>query len=223
MVAKGACRARSPWRGLLQPFKPLLLSWRGNGDLLTLVDVEIDNATGESSDSSGGKYYLAGFYCNELLMRLLHRHDPHPRLFAEYQALLPALMVAYGKGDESRVQCLLRRFELQLLQELGYQPLLLSAADSGEPVADGQEYRYVPEQGPFPVHSGMQGVAVCGRTLLQLAHDSLEGEQSLREAKRLMRVLLATHLGPKPLVSRRLFRREGSSEILNKQKNTLET
>ena len=34
---------------------------------------------------------FSGLYLNELLVRLLHRYDPHPRLFAAYAATLDAL------------------------------------------------------------------------------------------------------------------------------------
>src|SRR5262245_64871498 len=39
-VARGARQAHSRWRGLLQPFRPLLLSWSGRGELATLTGAE---------------------------------------------------------------------------------------------------------------------------------------------------------------------------------------
>ena len=46
-----------------------------------------------------GAALFSGFYLNELLMKLLARHDPHPRLFDAYAATLPALA-----GDECRAR-----------------------------------------------------------------------------------------------------------------------
>ena len=40
LVARGARGSRSRWKGLLQPFRPLLLSWRQRGELGTLTDAE---------------------------------------------------------------------------------------------------------------------------------------------------------------------------------------
>ena len=40
LVARGAAGPRSRLRGLLQPFVPLLLSWSGAGDLVTLTGAE---------------------------------------------------------------------------------------------------------------------------------------------------------------------------------------
>jgi len=49
-------------------------------------------------------------------------------------------------------------------------------------------------------------VRVGGETLLSLAHESLEDERVLDEAKQLMRVVLRRYLGDKPLATRSLFR-----------------
>jgi DNA repair protein RecO (recombination protein O) len=51
-----------------------------------------------------------------------------------------------------------------------------------------------------------EGIAVHGASLLALACECLEDEAVLGEAKRLMRALLARHLGGRPLTSRDLFR-----------------
>jgi len=33
LLAKGARRPSSPWRGILKPFQPLLIDWMGRGEL----------------------------------------------------------------------------------------------------------------------------------------------------------------------------------------------
>ncbi len=40
VVARGARRPRSKWQNMLQPFRPLLLSWSRRGDLGTLTGAE---------------------------------------------------------------------------------------------------------------------------------------------------------------------------------------
>ncbi len=110
MVARGAKRPRSELRGLLQGFQPLLLSWAGQQELKTLVKAEWRGGL----PLVGGAALLCGFYLNELLLKLLPREDPHPRLFASYESALGDLAAGAEQAP------VLRRFELTLLTELGY-------------------------------------------------------------------------------------------------------
>lgn len=201
LVARGARRQRSVLRGLLEPFTPLLLDWDARGELGTLRSAE---------RSEGGHAPLvagvlpAGFYLNELLVRLLHRDDPHPVLFDDYAMTLAGLAAPGG------VEPLLRVFEKRLLDSLGYGLVLRYEARSQRPVTAYGCYDYFAEEGPRPATGGDPppgAVRVAGRTLLALADEALDEPQSLREAKRLMRRALAPHLGERPLHSRTMFRR----------------
>src|SRR5262245_3375548 len=87
MVARGARRPRSELRGLLQGFQPLLLSWSGQGELKTLLRAEWRGGLARIAGSA----LLCGFYLNELLLKLLPREDPHPRLYGSYEAALAEL------------------------------------------------------------------------------------------------------------------------------------
>ncbi|MEA3277090.1 MAG: DNA repair protein RecO, partial [Pseudomonadota bacterium] len=108
-VAKGAKRGRGVTARILQAFRPLWLSWSGNGEVKTLVRSEPAGREIQLRE----KALFCGFYLNELLVRLLGRGDPHEDLFAFYHAALTEL----GEGvDPASV---LRRFELRLLQEIG--------------------------------------------------------------------------------------------------------
>ncbi|MGH8532829.1 MAG: DNA repair protein RecO, partial [Gammaproteobacteria bacterium] len=62
LIAKGANRRRSAFRGALQFFRPLLLAWTGRGELATLVSAEIDGPFSALS----GRALLSAFYLNEL-------------------------------------------------------------------------------------------------------------------------------------------------------------
>ena len=75
MVARGARSARSKWRNVLQPFRPLLLSWNQKSDLGTLTAAD----QVASPPALQGESLYCGLYVNELLMRLLHRGDPMQR------------------------------------------------------------------------------------------------------------------------------------------------
>lgn len=197
LVAKGARRPKSALRGMLQSFHPLLLSWSGSGELGLLNGAEPDGYLRPLT----GKALFSGLYLNELLMRLIHRHDPHPDLFHYYGSALEAL------GHGQRTDAVLRVFEKQMLESVGYGLILDHDIDTGEPIHGDCAYRYRPDRGPTSQASGdADGVRVGGETLLSLARESLESECVLDEAKQLMRVVLRRYLGDRPLATRSLFR-----------------
>ncbi len=199
LVANGVSSRRSQRRLLLQAFKPLLLAWSGKGELQNLTDVEAD---GKLIGLEGNSLFC-GFYMNELLLRLLHRHDPCPEIFLLYQSTLIRLS---GDGD---IESILRFFEKHLLNALGYGLNLLKDAETGENVIAEQEYTYLAELGPVRAISLQQndGVKVRGQTLLALASgQTFNDVQTRHEAKILMRYLLSPLLGDKPLHSRKFFK-----------------
>lgn len=195
-IAKGARRGRNPGSALLQPFQPLWLGAVGRGEVRTLTRVE---AAGRPFALAGGAL-PCGLYLNELLVRLLGRHDPHDPLFAFYHGALSAL----GAGAD--LDRSLRQFELRLLEELGYGPSLDRDADSRAPLDPQGTYLVEPGQAPRLAGAG-GGTRIRGATLLALAGDTPLGPVERREARTLLRRLLEPHLGPKPLKSRELFRR----------------
>jgi DNA repair protein RecO (recombination protein O) len=103
----------------------------------------------------------------------------------------------------------LRYFEKHLLELLGFALNLSVDADSGEAVAADVEYQYQIEHGPVrlnPLPDTAATLVVSGASLLALDQDALQSEQALKDAKRLMRQVLAFYLDGKPLKSRELFR-----------------
>jgi DNA repair protein RecO (recombination protein O) len=197
LIAKGARRARSPFRTALIPFQPLMIGFSGRGELPTLTSAE---STGPAPAIIGESLFC-GLYLNELLLRLLHRHDPHERLFESYSEVLGQL----GEGRET--EAVLRVFEKRLLEDIGFGLVLDHDVHDGEPIQAEHLYRYVPEHGPVPEHAAEgEGIAVQGASLLALASERLVDEAALRDLKHLMRAMLARHLGDRPLTSRGLFR-----------------
>jgi len=235
LVAKGARRRSAPAGPLLQPFRPLLLSWSGRGELHTLTGVEAAAPPIKLSGSG----LLCGFYLNELLQRVLARNDPHLGLFDGYVGSLQALageaepVEAAEPVDATETEIetapdqatTLRRFELQLLQELGYGLVLDHCVDDGSAIEPASRYRVDPESGPHypdtelendggqghrfdqpgqPSQPGQPTALVHGRTLLGLASGQLDA-QGQREARTLLRAALRPLLGEKPMHSRRLY------------------
>jgi DNA repair protein RecO (recombination protein O) len=196
MVARGAKRPRSELRGLLQGFQPLLVSWAGERELKTLLKAEWRGGL----PLVGGSALWCGFYLNELLLKLVPREDPHPRLFAQYEAALTAL----GAGGEQAP--LLRRFEVELLAELGYALPLVREADSDAPVDPAARYHYAFDRGPrrAPPEPGARMPVVQGATLLALADGCYADAATAAEAKRLMREVLDHYLEQRGVESRRV-------------------
>ncbi|MDA0227320.1 MAG: DNA repair protein RecO [Proteobacteria bacterium] len=137
LVAKGVKRPASQLRAVLLPLQPLLLGFTGEAEVRTLT----------SAHWSGGyvmprgEPLLAGFYLNELVLRLLARDDPYPELFAVYQQAVAALTQVAAPGP------VLRAFELRLLQGLGVLPLLSQQGTTLAPLVPQQRYRLQPELG----------------------------------------------------------------------------
>lgn len=196
LIARGAKRKPGGKAALLQPFRRLSIAWSGRGELGILVSVETD---GDHLDLQAGTL-LAGFYLNELILRLLHRHDPHSELFSAYESAL--LGLSSSSSDES----VLRIFELKLLQSIGYGLVLEHDVTTGAPVLADSLYRFAAEQGPVLAASGERDAHVLhGSTLLEMASGHITSERALREAKQLLRAELARHLGGRPLASRSLY------------------
>jgi DNA repair protein RecO (recombination protein O) len=199
LIAKGAKRPQSAWRGVLLAFQPLLLSWSGKGEVKTLTGAEWQGGLPMLS----GRALACGFYLNELLLKLLAREDPHPGLFDTYRAALDGLA-----GSADQAACL-RRFELRLLRELGYGLSLTHEAESAQPLDPDSRYHYVFERGPMP-YSAHGNVAhypeVSGQTLLAMAGEEFDDAAVKAEAKALFRALINRMLDRQVLHSRQLLR-----------------
>ncbi len=197
LVARGVRRFGKAFGGAhLRPFQPLLLTWSARGELGTLARAEAPEA---AIDLNGNAVWCA-FYVNELVLRLLHRHEAHDELYRAYDQALRAL--AHDPCHEA----VLRVFEKRLLAALGYGLELACEAHSGEPISAHGHYRYMPDEGPVVSEATDAGRPVSGATLLALARECLTEPEQLREAKALLRDALARLLGDKPLYTRRLFR-----------------
>lgn len=190
LVARGARGPKSKLRGLLQPFGPLLLSWHASGELATLTGAE---SAGPPLAVEGERVFY-GWYLNELLLRLLARQDAHPALFDAYVLALQQL-----PGEAGHAQDALRLFEKTLLAEIGYGLLLPDDLDAT------RRYHYDPDIGPRPA-TGTDPSAYPGASLIALRDEQLDTPEARGDARRLLRVALAVHLGKRPLQTAQLLR-----------------
>lgn len=186
-------KARSRVGSIARPFMPLTISLVGKGELKTIKQIE---AT-DNPYMLSGKCLFSGLYINELLVKLLPLEDACPALFASYQQALQQLT------SQIIIEPLLRGFEWQLLNELGYSFSLVTTGE-GEPIEPEYYYIFNPEYGLQRVPQ-FQGGAFYGRDLLAMSEADWSTGAAMASAKRLMRQVLAVHLQGKPLISRQLF------------------
>ncbi len=202
LCAKGVRGKKSPKRSFLQPLSPLSICWVGRGDLQTLTSIE---SAGLAIKLTGNSLYSA-FYINELMVRLLHRHDPHPELFQHYQKTIERL------SEIESLEQTLREFEMFLLASIGY-GLTLEHDIDGEPLFDSKTY-LLSVDGLFQIVENTsvdnQARQFLGANLISIAARDWKHQDILKDAKRLLRLSLQPLLGDKPLQSRKLFRRNSS-------------
>ena len=210
IAAKGAKRPHSQLRAVLLPFQRIHVSL---GRLPT-GDSASEVQTLRSAEWAGGAAMLtgaalfSGFYLNELLMKLMARHDPHAALFDAYAQTLPSL----AASDDAQVQSALRAFEFTLLKEVGVLPDLSLVTLTQQPVSEGGRYSLLPEAGVAAPRGGdgeLSGEVLVGAQAA-LDHGSLPALQqacaaALPELKVTLRNLLHYHLGSSSLRTRQVM------------------
>jgi DNA repair protein RecO (recombination protein O) len=207
VVARGAKKPHSNLRAVLLPFQRVnitlgrLPEGEGASDIQTLRQAEWAGGMAMLT----GEALFSGFYLNELLMKLLARHDAHPALFDAYAQTLPAL----ASSDEAAVQSALRAFELTLLREIGLLPDLSQATLTQQPLQAQSLYALRTDSGVIEAHDDEAGLPGAVLSALQSALDR-GGLQALQHTcalalpalKTQLRSLLHYHLGSTPLRTR---------------------
>jgi DNA repair protein RecO (recombination protein O) len=181
LFARGVRGPKAKLAAHLQPFRRLLLSWSGRGEAAQLTGAE---SAGAHVDLPPGSL-MAGFYLNELLLKLTHRHDPVSPVFDLYDATLEALK----RG--ASLEPTLRIFEKRLLDALGYGVALDVDARTGAGIDADAYYHFRPEQGLVRVTADAPG-ALSGESLLALAREEFPDARTLEDARRLLQSAL-TH------------------------------
>jgi DNA repair protein RecO (recombination protein O) len=230
VAAKGAKRPTSQLRPVLLPFQPLLA---------LLGKAPADDAgevrTLRSAEWVGGVPLLApaqmlsAYHCNELLLKLLARQDPHPQLFDLYAdtlaALCPALcLTPDSPGTDPAIDeaCAVRAFELLLLRALGVLPDLSTTTLTAQPLQAQRLYTLHAEAGVLQDPAGLPGstwvaleaalqhAAGTGQaTALRLACSSASGGAGAGAGAALrapLREVLHYHLGNSRLRTRQVWR-----------------
>jgi DNA repair protein RecO (recombination protein O) len=160
LVAKGAKKPSSNFRSVLLPLQRLSLAFTGDAEIRTLRSAEWVGGYPMPSGTS----LMAGFYLNELLVRLIAREDPFPQLFDAYSSAVHLLATQRPEVMELA----LRAFELCLLKEVGVLPELSALTSNLAPVLPGHVYLLSPTGGLFEV-SDRRSDGLPGEVCLALA------------------------------------------------------
>jgi len=197
LVAQGSRRPGAGQRAALQPFSSLYLSWVRRGELGRLTHAEAKPPAMMLS----GEALLAGFYLNELLLRLMGRGDANAPAYSCYSRCLADL------AHPSETSRALRLFELRFLEALGYGLGLEQDVETGDPIRPQGRYRFKPEHGISIQAESASGPDIfSGRELISLREERLDDEGSLKAAKRLLRRALSVYLGERPLSTRSVLK-----------------
>ena len=205
LAAKGVKRPSSSFRPILLPLQPLHISFGGEAEIRTLKAAEWVGGhvmpTGEA--------LLSGYYLSELLLKLLARDDPHPRLFDVYARVVQVLASEHGEV----LQAALRSFELLLLREVGLLPSLHVQTLTLMPLQPAVRYTLVPESGLRECQHderGLSGEDWCA--LQDVLGDDVPFTATLRACARLMhelkfplRQMLHYHCGVGTLRTRQMM------------------
>lgn len=186
LVAKGAKRPASKFRGLLNPFSPLSVSFSGKSEMKTLTDVSWLGTIPLSEMS-----LMSAFYLNELIVRLTARFEQNPQLFSCYLRALKGL----SSGDDAGVT--LRHFEMDLLQIIGY----------GLPDTHFPQEWYVYSQGDIfsvPGPTSYLGPVASGKALEDLVARRLQPGREEKEVKGILQAMIGFYLEGKPLNTKRI-------------------
>ena len=188
VVARGAKRPGSQFRGLLSSFIPLKVSYHGQNEVKSLSKVQWLGGYLPLE----GEALFAGFYVNELLVRLLPREDATPALFVSYVQALKALA-----GDSNIHERALRVFEGELLEDLGY----------GLPDEMKSVVWTAGEIVPFEVGAvyADDAIVIEAAMLAKLKKKDFMESATLSFAKKLYRAMIAHYVGDKPLNTRRIM------------------
>ena len=216
-VARSARHPASPFRGTLQPFTSLLATFargRGRTDLWKMRSCQRE---GQAFDLKAPVVFCAT-YLNELLYHLWRSEEGSAVLFARYLQTLQTL--ARPDLPQAAIAVALRRFELTLLETLGY-GIDLSGDTAGGGFMPGCSYSYEPERGfrRAAADEPDLGAVFEGQVLNDLRTGNwAAGSAHTRALQQITHMVLERLLGRHAILSRELYR-----GYLQAQRRALET
>ena len=190
LIARGARNSKTS----LQMFQCLSISYKGKGELKSLSQWEI----ADQPRRLLGDDLILAIYINELILRLLPEGDEHIEIFESYWTFISNLNTLASNEKEYA----LRKFENQLLDDLGY-GIDFNFDIDGSVIDEDLKYDFIEHQGFNSTNDGLFN----GKILLQLSNSDevITNANELSILKKMNRKRLKSLLGDKPLKSKELF------------------
>lgn len=196
-LAKGARSKKSIQKGILQPFTPLIIQYSGLNEVKILTKVEAMSLALPITDL---RSLYSAFYLNELLFRVLKAEIDSSFLFDLYLTCIQKL------ASNESIEPILRRFELFVLEFLGYHVDFEHCYGTSELIEASMLYQYHPEKG-FIASVLQNNRTFLGRDLIAMHYKEFLTKDNLNAAKKFTQMALKSYVGSKPFKSRELFKK----------------
>ncbi|RTZ65582.1 MAG: DNA repair protein RecO [Aquificaceae bacterium] len=196
-IARPAKKRGKVMAGTLEPFRYLHLQWVGRGDVFTLTQ-----ADERGRHNLPNSELFTGLYLNELVYRLSQQHQATPELFQAYKQTLHRMIDPYTNPKA------LMRFELFLLETLGYGINLYEEDSNSDGIIPQQRYRYIPQHGIIkndPEIQQADGFILSGNLLVALRDLNTMHVENWQELRTFLDKIILLLVG-KPLNSRKFLK-----------------
>ena len=194
IIARGAKKPKSKFFGYLVPFSRLKITFSGRSELKTLTNIDRDLSL-TNTYLSRKSYSL--LYINELMIKLLPKDAEHKPLFDLYSKFIQ------DSVNEEKIDYLLRNFELDLLEMLGYGINFHADINNEEEIKLNKNYIFVAESG-FMASDNAKDFS--GEDIIKIRERNF-ADISTKKLKQLTQATIMFCLEGKDLNSRQIFRR----------------
>jgi DNA repair protein RecO (recombination protein O) len=192
LIAKGAKKPKSKFFGYLVPFYKLNITYSGRSELKTLTNIDRDLS--DFNNTLSKKSYSL-LYINELLIKLLPKDASHLELFNLYQSFLEEV------SKKKEIEIVLRHFELDLLDMLGYGLDYDYDIDNNNPIVPNAFYTFISEKG----FKESDKAGLSGEHIINIKNRNLE-EVPRKSLKEITTKAIRLCLDGKELSSREIFK-----------------
>lgn len=184
-------------------YQPICLQATGKSELKNFTKLEILN----QPVFFHGDAFFAGFYLNEIVLRLCPLEEALPQTFEQYQlTLLQLQQLASHEQASLFLRQILRQFEHVLLQELGY-AIDFSVDANQQQIMPLRHYQFQLNDGFLPVAQASR--STLSGTLIASMQNYEDGQdfshEQLQLLGKLYRQMISSLLGDRPLKSRQLW------------------
>ena len=184
-------------------YQPICLQASGNSELKNFTKLEIVN----QPIFFFGDAFFSGFYLNEILLRLCPLEVQMEQSFAQYAHTLTQLQQLAQQADPNQfLKQILRQFEHELLEDLGYALDFSTDANQLE-IQASLNYIFQLNEGFIPTaqasRATLNGQQILSMCQYEKGRDF--GLEQLQLLTKLYRQMISSLLGDRPLKSRQLW------------------